>query len=125
MSEKQKGRERHSRQETECAGKKQGSFAYQPLFGVGQEQFQVWEVRYGLGWSVIACGHLGETGSLETAKGEPNTVQNGEQVGTARPAISSQGNHRRHKEEMRLAQPGLGSSAPWQTLSQAGMLDHQ
>lgn len=92
---------------------------------MGQEQFQGWEVRYELGGSVIARGHLGERGSLETARGEPNTFHNAEQVGTARPAISSQGNHRQRKEEMRLAQPGLGSSAPWQTLSQAGMLDHQ
>lgn len=40
-------------------------------------------MRYEPGGTVIACEHLGEAGSPETAKGETNTFQNGGQVSKA------------------------------------------
>lgn len=61
------------------------------FWGVARAEFQGWEVRYELGQTVIAHEHLGETGSLETAKRKTNTFQNGEQVGTAEPAVRRQG----------------------------------
>lgn len=44
------------------------------VWGEARAEFQGWEVRYELGRAVTSCEHLGETGSLETAKGEMNTV---------------------------------------------------
>lgn len=75
------------------------------VWGGARGEFQGWEVRYELVEIVIAREHLGETGSLETAKGETNTFQNGDQVGTAGPAVRRQGNHR--VDEVSAARAGI------------------
>ena len=93
------------------------------VWGGARAEFQGWEVKYEFGGTVIAVSIWEKRALWRLPRRERDTFQNGEQVGTAGPAVRRQGNHR--QREMRLVRPGLGSSALGKALSQAGMRDHQ